>query len=160
MEFVQKYLSVFKFFLLLIVLVLLSRCSDNPNTVSDPNTPTEPWMQTRVIDISDGDTFSIYYKNQRWKVRVLYVDCFEVTKGTRLAEQASRAGISIDSALALGLEAKNFAKKILLNKKVELIRDYKEPNLDVYGRLLRIAVVDGMRYDSLIKAKGLAAPDK
>ncbi len=160
MELVQKYVFVIKLTLLVVLLILLSRCSENPNPVTDPNTPTEPWMQTTVIDISDGDTFSIYYNNQKWKVRVLHVDCFEVTKGTRLAEQASRAGISIDSALALGLEAKNFAKKTLLNKKVELLRDYKEPNLDIYGRLLRITIVDGMRYDSLIKAKGLAAPDK
>lgn len=160
MELFQRHILVLKLFLFVVLLLLLTRCSENPNATTDPNTPTEPWMQTTVIDVSDGDTFSIYYKNQKWKVRVLYIDCFEVTKGQRLEEQASRAGISIDSALALGLEAKNFAKKTLLNKKVELIRDYKEPNLDIYGRLLRITVVDGMRYDSLIKAKGLAAPSK
>lgn len=135
-------------------------CSENSIQTNDPNTPTEAYLLTTVIDISDGDTFAIYYKNQKWKVRVLYVDCFETTKGTRLTEQAQRAGISVDSALSLGLKAKEYAKKTLLNKKVELIRDFKEPNLDVYGRLLRITLIDGMRYDSLLKSLGLAVPEK
>jgi endonuclease YncB( thermonuclease family) len=146
--------------LIAFVLVLFNSCSNDSNPVVTNDTPTEAYLQTTVIDISDGDTFSIYYHNQRWKVRVLHVDCFETSKGDRLADQAKRAGISLDSALALGLKAKDFAKKTLLNKKVELLRDFKEPNLDNYSRLLRITIVDGMRYDSLLKALGLAAPDK
>lgn len=140
------------------LLVILYSCSENTTTVQN-DVPSEAVLQTTVIEITDGDTFGIYYKNQKWKVRVLYVDCFEIKKGDRLAEQAKKAGISIDSALSLGLKAKDFAKKVLLNKKVELFRDFKEPNLDIYGRLLRITIVDGMRYDSLLKINGLAAPE-
>jgi len=147
-------------FLLLILLIILYSCSENTPTTNENETPTEAVLQTTVIEISDGDTFGIYYKNQKWKVRVLYVDCFETRKGDRLSDQARRAGISEDSALALGFKAKDFAKQILLNKKVQLLRDFKEPNLDIYGRLLRITIVDGMRYDSLLKVNGLAAPEK
>lgn len=139
---------------------LFFSCSENPNQNVDPNIPTESHLISTVIDVSDGDTFSIYYKNQKWKVRVLNVDCFEVSKGNRLTEQASKAGISVDSAFKLGLKAKDFAKVTLLNRKVELLRDYREPNIDIYGRLLRITIIDGMRYDSLIKSLGLAVPEK
>jgi endonuclease YncB( thermonuclease family) len=149
------------YFLIMFIFLLISNsCQENTNQPVTTDTPTEAYLLTTVIDISDGDTFSIYYKNQRWKVRVLYVDCFETSRGSRLSDQARRAGISEDSALALGFKAKDFAKKILLNKKVELLRDFKEPNLDTYGRLLRITIVDGMRYDSLLRVNGLAAPDK
>ncbi|MCX7908254.1 MAG: thermonuclease family protein [Ignavibacteria bacterium] len=149
------------FFVVLVVFssFLFYSCGEDSSPIVDPNTPTEPILQTTAIDISDGDTFSIYYKNQKWKVRVLYVDCFETSKGNRLTEQARKAGISVDSALALGLKAKEFAKKTLLNKKVELHRDYKEPNLDTYGRLLRVTYIEGKRYDSLLKVLGLAVPE-
>jgi len=154
----RKIILSFPHFVFMFLLVILYSCSENTTTVQN-DVPSEAVLQTTVIEITDGDTFGIYYKNQKWKVRVLYVDCFEIKKGDRLAEQAKKAGISIDSALSLGLKAKDFAKKVLLNKKVELFRDFKEPNLDIYGRLLRITIVDGMRYDSLLKINGLAAPE-
>ncbi len=151
---------VFSLFFIYCCTLLFFSCSENYNQNVDPNIPTESHLISTVIDISDGDTFSIYYKNQKWKVRVLNVDCFEVSKGTRLTEQANKAGISVDSALKLGLKAKDFAKVTLLNKKVDLLRDYREPNTDIYGRLLRITIIDGLRYDSLIKSLGLAVPEK
>ncbi|MGB9851410.1 MAG: thermonuclease family protein [Candidatus Kapaibacteriota bacterium] len=148
------------FFFFVFFNFIFNSCQENSTPPTTNDTPTEAYLMTTVIDISDGDTFAIYYKNQKWKVRVLYVDCFETQKGSRLTDQANRAGISVDSALSLGLKAKEFARKTLLNKKVELLRDFKEPNLDIYGRLLRITIIDGMRYDSLIRVMGLAAPDK
>ncbi|MCX7880515.1 MAG: thermonuclease family protein [Ignavibacteria bacterium] len=145
--------------LVFIAIILFNSCNETENPTNNTNIPTEPILITTVIEITDGDTYSIYYKNQKWKVRVLKVDAYETTKGTRLTEQARKAGISIDSALSLGLKAKTFAKITLLNKKAELRRDNSEPNIDSYGRLLRITIIDGMRYDSLLKANGLAVPE-
>ncbi len=160
LKFLKKLFIQFCFFVLFVFTLFFESCEENTQPSNQSDVPSEPVLQTTVIDVSDGDTFAIYYKNQKWKVRVLYVDCFEVSKGSRLIDQAKRAGISEDSALALGFKAKEFAKNTLLYKKVELRRDYHEPNLDIYGRLLRVTIVDGMRYDSLIKVNGLAAPEK
>lgn len=150
-----------KFFIrqLLFLVFLLTISCQNENIITPSNdAPTEATIVSTVVEIADGDTFGIFYKNQKWKVRVLYVDCFETRKGERLYEQARKAGISIDSALNLGLKAKEFAKQTLLYKKVELRRDFSQPNLDIYGRLLRVTIVDGKRYDSLLRVNNLVVP--
>lgn len=145
-------------YLFLTFLFVFSFQSCEKESAPNDETPTEEKLTTNVVEITDGDTFAIYYKDKKWKVRVLYVDCFETRRGDRLSEQAKKAGISDDSALVLGKKAKDFATEMLLNKKVDLLRDFSEPNLDVYGRLLRITVINGMRFDSLLKVKGLAVP--
>lgn len=154
--------AILAYLFLILVFIFSFQSCEKGNTPSGETpgdeTPTEEKLTTNVIEITDGDTFAIYYKDKKWKVRVLYVDCFETKKGDRLSKQAEKAGISIDSALALGEKAKNFATEVLLNKKVDLLRDFREPNLDVYGRLLRITVINGLRFDSLLKVKGLAVP--
>lgn len=142
----------------IIYLSVFYSCQKESFITPTEDVPAEAYLSTTVIDVSDGDTFAIYYKNQKWKVRVLYVDCFETQMGDRLNTQARKAGITVDSALKLGLKAKDFAKKTLLNQKVELIRDFNEPNLDVYGRLLRITVVGKQRYDSLLRVNNLVVP--
>lgn len=146
------------FFLTFLLLTLLYSCEKESITTPNEEVPSEASLTTTVVDISDGDTFAIFYKNQKWKVRVLYIDCFETQKNERLKEQAIKAGISLDSALTLGLKAKEFAKNTLFKKKVELRRDFSEPNLDIYGRLLRITIIDGLRYDSLLRVNNLVVP--
>lgn len=104
--------------------------------------------------VYDGDTFDFKYEGVLHKVRVLNIDCYETQINDRLLEQAKRNKISPDSALSLGLAAKEFAIQILKNKEVLLIRSTTAPNRDVYDRYLRFVKVNGMSYDSLIKAKG------
>ncbi|MGQ9819545.1 MAG: thermonuclease family protein [Candidatus Kapaibacteriales bacterium] len=142
----------------IITLIVILSCQRENIVTQSEDEPTEAILISNVVGISDGDTFSIFYKNQKWKVRVLYVDCFETQKNERLTEQARKARISIDSALSLGLKAKEFAKQTLLDKKVELRRDFSQPNLDYYGRLLRITIINGERYDSLLRVNNLVVP--
>lgn len=85
------------------------------------------------------------------------VDCFEVKRTARLTEQATAAGISIDSALSLGLQAKEYATGLLLNNEVTIKRDSTEPNFDVYGRLLRHVFIYENDYSEMLKRKGLVA---
>lgn len=89
------------------------------------------------IAVSDGDTWKFEIKGEPFAVCVLHVDCFETRHGTRLDGQAAAAGISTDSALALGKLAKALADSLMTGKKVTMVRDYDEDNLDAYGRLLR-----------------------
>lgn len=107
--------------------------------------------------VYDGDTFDYKYEGVIHKVRVLNIDCYETQINDRLKEQARRNKISVDSALALGLAAKEFAIKILKGKEVLLIRSSQAPNYDVYNRFLRYVKINGMSYDSLIIANGFNA---
>jgi len=107
--------------------------------------------------IFDGDTFDFRYDGVNHRVRVLGIDCYEAQKNERLAEQARKNNISIDSALALGLAAKEFAIATLRNKEVLLMRGGTAPNKDVYDRYLRLVFIDGMPYDSLIIVSGFGA---
>ncbi len=107
--------------------------------------------------VYDGDTFDFKYEGVLHKVRVLNIDCYETQINDRLKEQAQRNKISVESALALGLAAKDFAIKTLKGKEVLLIRSSQAPNYDVYGRYLRYVKINGMSYDSLIIVNGFDA---
>jgi hypothetical protein len=56
--------------------------------------------------------------------------------------------------------AKHLADSLMPGNKVTMMRDYNEDNLDSYGRLLRITVVNVMRWDSLMIAKGYGIRDE
>jgi endonuclease YncB( thermonuclease family) len=112
------------------------------------------WLLLPAYNVSDGDTWKFELKDEQFSVRVLYVDCFETRRGSRLEKQATAGGISPDSALALGKLAKHLADSLMTDKPVTMLRDYEADNLDVYGRLLRITIIDGMRLDSLMLEEG------
>ncbi|ROL55754.1 hypothetical protein D9V87_11210 [Bacteroidetes/Chlorobi group bacterium MS-B_bin-24] len=95
---------------------------------------------TRVID---GDTYEFYYDSQRYKIRLVGIDCFEIHRNNRLQKQADEAGVDIDKAYDLGWQALRFVRDKIENKKVLLFKDYTQNNFDVYGRLLRKVWVDG-----------------
>jgi len=95
---------------------------------------------TRVID---GDTYEFYYDSQRYKIRLVGIDCFEIHRNNRLQKQADEAGINIEKAYDLGWQALRFVRDKIENKKVLLFKDYTQNNFDVYGRLLRKVWVDG-----------------
>jgi len=95
---------------------------------------------TRVID---GDTYEFYYDSQRYKIRLVGIDCFEIHRNNRLQKQADETGINIDKAYDLGWQALRFVRDKIENKKVLLFKDYTQNNFDVYGRLLRKVWVDG-----------------
>jgi endonuclease YncB( thermonuclease family) len=115
-----------------------------------------------VTSVADGDTFSFTERGEKIDVRVLVIDCFETRHGTRLTEQAQKAGISEDSALALGFRAKAVADSILYGKTVDIYRDTADDNFDVYGRLLRnVYFLQNnikVNYADVMKGLGLTVP--
>ncbi len=113
-----------------------------------------------VTSVTDGDTFGFLVKGEEFKVRVLDIDCFETRHGSRLDSQAVKAKISIDSALSLGFKAKALADSLLNGKEVLIVRDSVEPDLDVYGRVLRRVFMKGnVNYAEFLRARGLVAPE-
>jgi len=141
-------------FLSILILFSCSSSTDSSNDCTCINPFVVSITTVDCVDISDGDTWKFELKGEQFAVRVLHVDYFESRRGSRLDEQAEQAGISSDSAYVLGNLAKHLADSLMTGNKVTMIRDYNENNLDTYGRLLRITVVNGMRWDSLMIAKG------
>jgi endonuclease YncB( thermonuclease family) len=144
-----------RIFIVLMLFIISIRCNNSITASSEPcDNPlidsTSIVTCTRVID---GDTWCFVMKNEEIKVRVLNIDCYEIKKDNRLQKQADAAGISLDSALTLGLHQKELANKLLLNNHVKIVRDYSHKNYDVYNRLLRICYVNNQLYDTLIAIK-------
>lgn len=115
-----------------------------------------------VTYITDGDTFEFIERGEDIKVRVLGLDCFETKRGSRLTEQALERGISEDSALALGFQAKYLCDSLLMGEQIEMYRDSAEDNFDSFGRLLRHVYVTKNRrrisYQDTIISLGLSTP--
>ena len=78
-----------------------------------------------VIKIVDGDTIWVSMASGKKKIRFLNIDTPE-TRG--------------EKKHALGLEAKEFVKKMLEGKKVYLESDPENNDIDKYGRLLRYVI--------------------
>jgi len=140
----MKYTLLF----ILSFLLLLSACT-NSTSPEDKN-------EAFCTYVYDGDTYKCIYNSDTIVVRHLYIDCYEIHRGERLEKQAERNHISVDSALTLGLKAKEFVKNLILDKYICLIRIQEENDKDVYGRYLRVVLYKGQRLDSMLLKKGLA----
>ncbi len=105
--------------------------------------------------VSDGDTWNFYFEDVKYPVRVLNIDCFETSVNTRLEGQAEEVGISIDSALALGLTAKSLADSLLKGKQVFIKKGFASDDRDIYNRLLRKCYINGKAYDSIMQYRKL-----
>jgi endonuclease YncB( thermonuclease family) len=136
--------------------VLAVSCTENTVTNCECVNPLLDSSATVVISyVTDGDTYKFGIKSDTVTIRLLHVDCYEVRNTQRLRDQADAKGISVDSALALGYAGRDFAVRFLLNKKTLLLRDFNEPNMDSFGRLLRHVFVDGVSMADTLRALGL-----
>ena len=148
---------------LLILLGISSGCSKDAPT--SPNCPVcaNPLVDSSAVvlvtKVLDGDTFRFMIKNDEFDVRILDIDCFETRHGSRLDTQAVKAGITVDSALALGFAAKALADSLLTGKQVTLTRDSIQPDFDVFGRVLRRVYLSGnINYGDYMKARRFTVP--
>lgn len=146
-----------KYVLAIIIIISFFSCEDNDSSFQwdEDNTPTDSVMKVIISYVYDGDTYLFYHDNSSYKIRLLNVDCFETSLNSRLEEQAHIAGISVDSALALGYKAKYYADSVLSDNEVTLYRGKYSINTDTYERLLRHVEIKGEMFDSLLKAKNL-----
>lgn len=101
---------------------------------------------TRIID---GDT--IETKNNG-RIRILGIDAYDSNNSRMIIKQKERTNLSEYEIKELARRAKEFARKELLGKKVELEKDRR--NYDRYNRKLRYVKVNGEDYsEKLLKAK-------
>lgn len=114
-----------------------------------------------VTSVVDGDTFWVQSttSKQRMKVRLQNADAFETSRREGLYRQAYQAHISLDSALALGIQGKRYAEDVLLSQTVELIEEPKDKGKDSRGtRELYLVNINGQDFGVLLEEAGLAAP--
>lgn len=100
------------------------------------------YINAKVIKVTDGDTLTVSYNNQEFKVRMLDVDTPESVKSGVPAQPYSK-------------EASDFTKETLTNKNIRLI--FEKGTTDQYGRLLaHIVLEDGTFYNATLIRKGYA----
>ncbi len=139
------------------VLVVLAACAD---TIAPPpcvcvNPLLDSTASVTISRVIDGDTYEFFAASDAIQIRLLSVDCFESRRGSRLNEQADSAGISVDSALSLGVKGKEFAAAILTGKQVIIRRNYQEANFDNFGRLLRYVRIGAVELSDTLRNAGL-----
>jgi endonuclease YncB( thermonuclease family) len=124
-----------KYNIIILFLLLIGCSSATEETSGGPALADE--AEVTISYVIDGDTYIFYHNRAEYRIRLLGIDCFETFRGERLDGQAEKAGISPDSALALGLMQKHIADSILTGNTVIIRRSDTEPNRDAYDRLLR-----------------------
>jgi micrococcal nuclease len=94
-----------------------------------------------IVQVVDGDTVKIKQDGKLVTIRILNIDTPETYREKQ----------------AYGEEAKQFAKKVLLNQKVTIELSAKEHPYDRYGRLLAYIWVDeDTLYEEMVLREGLA----
>ncbi len=143
----------FTYILITITLFLIS-CGEEDPVYPKPDIPDSlKYVVPKYI--YNGSTFAFVYNDKIIKTKILDIECFESENGIILEEQATRAGISSDSALALGIKAKVLADSLILGKEIKIIRDSTRIDYDSWGRLYRYVEVDGKRFDSIMIERNL-----
>jgi endonuclease YncB( thermonuclease family) len=96
--------------------------------------------------VCDGDTIEVKLRSgAKKKIRLVGIDTYETREGKRLQRQANDAGVSIEKAKKLGLEAKKYVTDRCLKKTVFLDIDDESP-LDYYDRTLALVYTANTSY--------------
>ena len=146
-------------YILITIIIFLISCEEDDPVYPKPDIP-DSLKYVIPKYIYNGSTFAFVYNDKIIKTKILDIECFESQKGMILEEQATRSGISSDSALALGIKAKALADSLILGKEIKIIRDSTRIDYDSWGRLYRYVEVDGMRYDSIMIERNLIVVPK
>ncbi len=112
-------------------------------------------IEAKVVRVIDGDTIVVKIDGKLEKVRLLGVDCPE-TKAQRNKPFEYDAITNLTYLAKWGLKAKEFTKRYLEGKIVELEFDDNAGVRDRYGRLLAYIYVNGTDFNALLIEKGLA----
>lgn len=84
----------------------------------------------KVLNVYDGDTFTVDYNGVETSVRIIGVNTPETVDPRKTVE-------------CFGEQASLYLKNKLSGREVDLERDYTQDNRDKYNRLLRYAYLDG-----------------
>lgn len=94
----------------------------------------EGFQRARVYRVYDGDTVQLGLESKPTSIRLVGIDCFEISKNYRAYKQAYEYNITIEEVLKRGNAAKEILNKIIADDGNEVY--FKCTGVDKYGRLL------------------------
>ena len=95
-----------------------------------------------IIKINDGDTLSALVNNEKTKIRLLDVDCYESKKNKRAKFQQKYYGLSVDEVLEKGKQSRKTLKQLLKDHRYIRVEWEKR---DSFGRILGKVYLDDIK---------------
>lgn len=112
-------------------------------------------FECRVVKVIDGDTIVVDFNGRIEKVRVLGVDCPEITpEKNRPFEYDNITNLTL--LAEWGLKAKKFVEVYLDKRVIKIEIDPLAGYRDQYGRILAYVYVDGKDFNAILLEKGYA----
>ena len=129
--------------------------SDSPSTGPTTSSPESFTSRTgKCVSVIDGDTVDVILDGNKFRVRVLGIDCAETYNKDKAAGQARSWNQSPAQVLRLGNAAKAFAQKQCNQQAVQVVAE--DFSRDDYGRLLAYVEVGGVDLGAELLTRGLA----
>lgn len=133
--------------------------STPPSATATPHRATGPQVRVTVVDVVDGDTLHVRYRNgTRDTVRLLGVDTPE-TRGENTPDEFEGVPETAAGRRCLGQwgeRASAFATDELADERVRLGFDPEEGRRGYYGRLLAYVWIDGTQFNYRLIRQGYA----
>ena len=95
-----------------------------------------------IIKINDGDTLTALVNNEKTKIRLLDVDCYETGKNSNTKFQQKYHGLSVDDVLEKGKQSRKILKKLLKDHRYIRVEWEKR---DSFGRILGKVYLDDIK---------------
>lgn len=133
--------------------LILSLCTQ-VTAFADTRTPVE------ITKITDGDTVVAQIGDNKFRVRLIGIDCYETSNNNRAYKQAYKNNLSIDEVIDKGLNSKLYLEKLHnQNKNSQTFLDFK--GLDIYNRVLGVLYFGKINVNENLMQHGgcMAYPD-
>lgn len=139
---ITKVRIIFTAVILIVMLLITSRApfslgKGNPTVIdSAAAVQLSEDKYYRVTWVIDGDTIVIKVGRKSVKVRLIGVETPEIKDSDKLTQTSRRTRKSVAITKKLGLQARDFTKKLTTGKLVRLEYESDKISLDKYNRLL------------------------
>lgn len=113
--------------------------------LADVRTPIE------VVKITDGDTIEAKINKNKFRIRLIDIDCYETSNIHRAYKQAYENKISIEEVIKRGNSSKFFLQRLYANK----LKAYLEfQGVDIYGRVLGVVYFNSINVNQKMLKEG------
>ncbi len=110
-------------------------------------------IKIEIIKVYDGDTVRAKTtENKEISIRLIGIDCFEVSLIDRAYKQAYLENLSIEEVLKRGIESKKILHDFFKTNNNDIFLE--SHGLDKYGRTLGILYSGNMNINKYMKCKG------
>lgn len=113
--------------------------------LADVRTPIE------VVKITDGDTIEAKINKNKFRIRLIDIDCYETSNIHRAYKQAYESKISIEEVIKRGNSSKLFLQRLYASKP----KAYLEfQGVDIYGRVLGVVYFNSINVNQKMLKEG------